>query len=931
MLRKLLSRIRSVRSTLKLGPYHTRRLLNGWKILRGARLLSQQSQAVLFVTSLLRAREMKMATALRKTGWKVVLIYIETTPFKPEGCFDEVIQAKTEAEAHIYAKLLSPRICHVFSGAVDGLIYRFCADKPGPVIIDMNDIFCPALFDYCHERFEPTRECLERADGLCARDLQAKSAEKIDGFRLPRHTLLFPEYSSRDGPANPKSSPKVEPEEVRVVSVGTFCLESQGMYDSGYLRLAEMLTEQKIHFHIYPHWFYRISSGSAFNWDLQKEFVDFFRLQERTPYLHIHDSLPLDELARVLPQYDFGIVSGGSQALGQWLKALKPEYMKTCYSGRISDYLDARLPVLINREVGFNYWLLKRYGIAVDLGGILRPGFRDHLLSIKRDRKQSGKVEKAAQTMSLEKNIGRLASFYSKVIDETSREWVRLGYPLSIASGLPVFGRIFRQLEANIQQVNRRATNAHRELLAKKNETRELLSTQQKLLAQQQLMTSKLQNLGTLTSELKRQLEAVGYQVDYVPDSNSSASTSQLLTVPANESSSVGNSSNTPKDTVRRPRRILWAKRSLEMERGAQWADELHGLLNWPEIRDPAEQKTGMPELLEMVRLFGTGTGSLNQLSSCWQVLGFKNFNQLLRDGYSNFKRTIGCSYFNFLVQEGDPQIAVLESKLGEATAKNCLQKALSLPDDPAFDWHDQKTYRYFVLLLWRFAQKMDTKKLLNQIEEPEEGNPILVSTGTQRASQDLANSVLEYYSMSQAVDFGKCRKVLEIGGGYGRDAYVVLKLNPHIQYTLVDIPPAMWIAQRYMISVFGDRKVFHVREFKNYDEVREEMEQASIVCLLPHQLDLLPDRRFDLSLNISSFGEMQQEQIRNYFEALERLTNGHFYMKQWKVSQNAFDHLALTEDSYPVSPNWTQIYSRTCAVQTAFFESLYKTSGTKS
>jgi hypothetical protein len=42
-------------------------------------------------------------------------------------------------------------------------------------------------------------------------------------------------------------------------------------------------------------------------------------------------------------------------------------------------------------------------------------------------------------------------------------------------------------------------------------------------------------------------------------------------------------------------------------------------------------------------------------------------------------------------------------------------------------------------------------------------------------------------------------------------------------------------------------------------------------------------------------------------------------------VSQNAFDKLSLTEKSYPVSAGWQKIYSRTCAVQTAFFESLYR------
>ena len=885
MPQRILRKLGALRARLSLDQFKVRRVCNAAKILRAAKLLSKERHAVLFITSLLRAREINLAANLRRIGWKVVLVYIETTPFKPEDHFDEVILAKTESEAHMYAKLLSPRICHVFSGAVDGLLYRLCADKPGPVVVDMNDIFCAALFDYCHERFEPTRDCLERADGFCARDLQAKSAERLNGYRLPRHTLFFPEYSSRGSARLSVNAPKRDPDDVKVVSVGTFCLESKGMYDSAYLRLAKMLTEQRIHFHIYPHWFYRKSRGSVFNFNLRKEFVDFFRLQNKTPYLHIHKCLTLKELAQELPQYDFGIISGGSTALGQRLKLLKPEYMRTCYSGRIADYLDARLPILVNPEVAFDFWLLKRYGVVVDLDRLLKPGFREHLLAIKRDRERAAIVEHAANKLSIENNIRRLADFYTNIMDDTQVDWIRLGYPWSVAKGMPVIGKTFRQLDAEIQHTNR-GMSAQKALVQK----------------HQQRLASLQRQLDSLRSDLQTRRTALD-----------------------GESAATGEQPALEENLQHKPRNMLDAKRMLLVERGAQWADELHGLLNWSEIRYPPEQTTGMPELLEMVKLFGAGTGSLSQLSSCWQVLGFKNFNQLLRDGYRNFKRTIGCSYFNFLVQQGDPQIATLESLLGPEESQNCRQQAELLPDDPAFEWHDQKTYRYFVLLLWNYAQKMDTQGYLKRLEEPAEGNPPVVPDGKQRASQDLANSLLEYYAMAEGVDFSNCRRVLEIGGGYGRNAYVVKTLNPHIQYTLVDIPPALWIAQRYMMSVFPDRRIFRVRDFRSYDEVREEMEGADIVCLLPQQLALLPDAHFDLSLNISSFGEMQIEQINSYFEQLARLTKHHFYMKQWKVSQNAFDHLSLTEQNYPVSPNWTKMYSRTCQVQSAFFEALYR------
>jgi putative sugar O-methyltransferase len=814
------------------------------KLLRAGRIISHDEKAVLFVTSLLRAREIKMASALRHIGRKVVLIYLRTTPFTPQDYFDVAIRADSEEQAHLYASALSPRICHVFSGAVDGLVVRFCREKPAPIVIDLNDIFCPSLFDYLHERFDPTRECLEKATALCARDLQPNFAERLDGYRLPHHKLFFPEYSWRDGRQSPGAKSKRDRDEVHVVSVGTFTLEKHGMYDSAQLEIARLLTTQRIHFHIYPHWFYRRSRGSSFNFNPKRDFSDFFALTKRTPYLHMHRSLPLHDLAQELPQYDFGIIAGGSEALGQKLQMLKPPYMRCCYSGRIADFLDARLPVLINREVRFNRWLLKRYGIAVDLEGVLQPGFRDKLLEIKRDHAWAKRTEAAAQALSLEGNIGRLTNLYDELIKE-DRGRLRLGMRWSAAKLLPFVGKRVKAVDTAVQRLN------------------------------------------DAVIDLRKQL------------------------------------------AKQRGHSLAASKARLEAERGAAWADELSGLLNYSDMQDHAERTTGMAELVEMVDLFASASGSLHQISSCWNVLSFKNFNQLLSHGYRNFKRTLGCNYFNFLVRSGDPQLAYLEANLDESQLQQCRELANSVPHDPAFNWDDQATYWYFVLALWTYARKVDTNRYLERLEEPAEGNPLVVPLRDgQRASQDLANSVLEYYSIIEGVDFAKCKRVLEIGGGYGRNAYVILKLNPHVQYVMVDIPPTLWVAQRYLSSIFEDRPIFRVRDFQRFDDIREEMEKASVVCLLPHQLSLLPDERFDVSINISSFAEMQRQQIASYFAQLERLTRGHFYMKQWKVSRNAFDRITLAQADYPVSKSWTRLYSRTCAVQTDFFECLYRTRG---
>jgi hypothetical protein len=163
----------------------------------------------------------------------------------------------------------------------------------------------------------------------------------------------------------------------------------------------------------------------------------------------------------------------------------------------------------------------------------------------------------------------------------------------------------------------------------------------------------------------------------------------------------------------------------------------------------------------------------------------------------------------------------------------------------------------------------------------------------------------------------------MELGGGYGRTAFVFLTLLPGVRYQLVDIPPALYVAERYLSSLFADRRIFRYRAFSDYAEVREEVEAADVAFFLPTQLEKLPATSVDLFVNISSLHEMRLEQIEYYFDQIDRLTRGLFYLKQWKVSKIPAENVVIREEDYPVRKHWSQIYWRECAVQTRFFEAL--------
>lgn len=54
--------------------------------------------------------------------------------------------------------------------------------------------------------------------------------------------------------------------------------------------------------------------------------------------------------------------------------------------------------------------------------------------------------------------------------------------------------------------------------------------------------------------------------------------------------------------------------------------------------------------------------------------------------------------------------------------------------------------------MIWDFASKNDPEHILNKLIEPNEGNPTRIYLKKRLISQDLANSVIEYYSIMSKI-----------------------------------------------------------------------------------------------------------------------------------------------------------------------------------
>lgn len=312
--------------------------------------------------------------------------------------------------------------------------------------------------------------------------------------------------------------------------------------------------------------------------------------------------------------------------------------------------------------------------------------------------------------------------------------------------------------------------------------------------------------------------------------------------------------------------------------------------------------------------------------SKFWEELNEKNVRQLESGGLQNIKQTIARNYFTWVVGRRDQQFRFLARHTKLLSWPAILKGIFS--HDPSFplNQREQRQLIIFTRMLWKFAERFDSEQLLTHIDEPLEGNPFKIYLNGRLISQDLANSLLEYYSIREYFRVNADEKAIicELGAGYGRNAYVFLKALSKCKYIIVDIPPALYISQNYLSAVFRDKKIFSFRPFDRFSDVEKEFNDADIVFLLPHQAELLPAKSVDLFINISSLHEMKLDQIHTYFKLIDKLTTGFFYMKQWWVSHNAQDGLTITPKDYPVPQNWKQLYLRAANVQTYFFESMY-------
>lgn len=332
------------------------------------------------------------------------------------------------------------------------------------------------------------------------------------------------------------------------------------------------------------------------------------------------------------------------------------------------------------------------------------------------------------------------------------------------------------------------------------------------------------------------------------------------------------------------------------------------------------------PVLVNMLDYY-LSTEASRDASKYWHYLSRRHIKQLEEDGYENFKQTVAKNYFYFgggfenshgghvyknLREKGEGQDVKVDLK--QLMKKHQM---LSLGESIPLNLHT-------ILLYYRILERETGRELVEKLEEPMEGNPLFITINGKRTTQDLLNSIIEYDVINSGCDMRNVRAVLELGSGSGRTSYSFLSLNPGLKYIISDIPPALFIAQSYLSSVFSERRIFKFRPFDSFREIEDEFNNSDIIFLMPDQLHMLPNKCVDLFLAIDCLHEMKRETVSSYFNLANRLASN-FYFKCWERTNVRFDNDLHERDLYPIGENWVQIFNQSCDDHHGYFEALYE------
>ena len=332
---------------------------------------------IAFVKRNPQIRILKQAMGLKQTGrYHLALVVERYDPNLFNGVFDEIIcydkipqwWRRVRGMGRLSSKLKPWWLKHIIKRLDVDLIHAHAEPNTVPEIAIKN-AKCPVIYDAydfagirqgvealnSSER-EAERFCLEHANGI----VNKFPDEVIDYYRSLGYNIKSPVLHYEDYCVEEMMEPinigRPVPDEWHIVYVGNVAPASLPKDKYGFIQfhdMARILSEQKIHFHIYPNPYQYNGKVLGCYQELEKE----------VPYFHFHEPVAYRRLAQEISKYHWGCNLLFRETPHPVFKERRPGF-----GNKYSTYLEAALPMVVNPELSYLSKLTQEYGTGLVIG-----------------------------------------------------------------------------------------------------------------------------------------------------------------------------------------------------------------------------------------------------------------------------------------------------------------------------------------------------------------------------------------------------------------------------------------------------------------------------------------------------------------------------------------------------------------------------------
>lgn len=185
---------------------------------------------------------------------------------------------------------------------------------------------------------------------------------------------------------------------------------------------------------------------------------------------------------------------------------------------------------------------------------------------------------------------------------------------------------------------------------------------------------------------------------------------------------------------------------------------------------------------------------------------------------------------------------------------------------------------------LWKYFNKDED---LDDLNIPKHGNQIgavinnkfmVIGSFTNHIYSKILSNYLNLKSEKNTI--------LELGGGYGKLAYYLLKNINNYTYIDLDIPETLTLASYFLSKSFPNKKNLFYGERSDNKNVTSEYD---LIFLPSWEIETIQDNSVNLAINKNSLGEMNPETARNYINHVHR-TSKYFFSMNHEYFRNHFN-----------------------------------------